>query len=236
MIAILLASGLLATTPNFGRADFVVSLDTNWNSGGGGKINGTPPTLTFNDVTGAVKLTITDSLTPNSSPDNIDKVYLNFGPNPASAAFQADLNSASTNHLVFSGQDSASTNLLTGVSLAYNNIKADGTGGNYDVELDFASNQFTPGTTLTYLITLSNANTLNFTADTFDNLSQGASTGNFTASAHIIGGNQPSIYIGGTGTAIATPAPPTSLLAGIGVFALSLSAHLRRRRALRSAA
>ena len=57
--------GLCATAP-IAKADFTVTLDQNWNNGGGGTINGTPPTLKFEDVGGYVKLTITNSLTVGS--------------------------------------------------------------------------------------------------------------------------------------------------------------------------
>src|SRR5438034_6139820 len=121
--------GLCATAP-IAKADFTVTLDQNWNNGGGGggTINGTPPTLKFEDVGGYVKLTITNSLTVGSSPSIIDNLFLNLGDSSVSTSL--------LNGLVFT-ELSGPVGMNTAVTLDKDKVKADGTGGFYDIQLDF---------------------------------------------------------------------------------------------------
>lgn len=229
-VCVCLAMGLLACLPGRGFADFQVSLDNNWNAGQPpGQINGTPPLLTFQDVQGGVLLTIQNSLIENSSPSVIDKVWLNFGQAPLSAGLTDNLA-----HLQFTAQSGTLSNLLTGFSTGENSVKADGTGGKYDILLQFANGNFAGGGTVAqYLITTTSSYGQVFNADTFDNLSSGATspTPNLTASAHIIGGNNSSIYIGGLGQPVTpTPAPSGLALAFSGAAAVGLIALVRLRR------
>ncbi len=221
--------GALALPGGAARADFTVSLDNNWNNGGGkgGQINGTPPLLTFRDVQGGVLLTIKNNLTLNSSPSVIDEVWLNFGKDPLAPNLLDNLS-----HLQFTAQGGTANNLLTNYSTGENSVKADGTGGYYDVLLNFANGNFAGGgTTASYLITTTSAYGQLFNAGTFDNLASGATspTPNLTASAHIIGGNQPSIYIGGFGVPTTAPAPAGLALALSGFVSCGLACLWRRR-------
>jgi hypothetical protein len=226
---------LLGFAPPRASAGFVVSLNDNWNNGGGqgGSINGTPPLLTFTDVQGGVLLTIQNNLTLNTSPSVIDTIWLNFGKDPLSASLLDNLS-----HLQFTAQGGTATNLLTGFATGENGEKADGTGGYYDIQLNFANQNFAGGgLTAKYLITTTSTDGQLFNADTFDNLATGATspTPDLTASAHIIGGNKPSIYIGGYGVPTSAPAPPAMALAVSGLVSSGLVGLWRLRRSRRAA-
>lgn len=215
---LLAALAALAWSAGDATADFTIVMDNNYN---GTAPSGSPPwgTATFTDVgAGQVRLTMTNLL-QSSSEFIPDSWFFNFDP----------ARNASTD-LTFTFQSGqAAQSISTGI----NNSEPPGQGGDFDIAFTFETsnnaNRFTSGETSVYLITGSG-----ITAASFNTLSQNEN--NAFVSVFKVQGIPPN---GGSGEVAGTvgqpppppvvPAPPSVILAGIGVLGFGGLARLRRR-------
>jgi hypothetical protein len=186
--------------------------------------SGTAPsgTLTaqFSDVAGGVQLVITSSLASGENLDPGKALYLNI--NPSKSFMLPDLSFALTGNTGFSQAASVQT--------GEDAFKADGTGGNYDIQFTYGSSTkaFTTGESQTYLITTSVGT---ISADDFNYLSTGGSPTPFLAAIHVQNtpsGGQGSGWVGGTPDPV--PVPPSLVLALTGIGSLGLTRLVRWRR------